>query len=265
MAIVGASDFTPHTSLTRLLFLFNSLIGMSVISVTLTYLMQVYSALQRRNVLAMNIHLLSGCTGDAAELLARLGPQGQFSGGYTNLSELGGEMTQAKEAHHFYPVLFYFRFSDSYHSVSRSTLVALDTVALIKSALDDQKYRWLKEAGAVAQLWEASMMLVTTRENTFLPHGAPDREAQPDQQTRERWQARYRAAVLRLQQAGIEITADGQAGAEAYISYRRQWDHHITNLAPSMAYSTEEIDVAMSGLASEERRTISGLRPQVAE
>ncbi len=50
-----------------------------------------------------------------------------------------------------------------------STLVASDTVGLIKSALDDQKYRWLKEAGAVAQLWEASMMLVTTLENTFLP------------------------------------------------------------------------------------------------
>ena len=56
MAIVGASDFTPHTSPARLLFLFNSLIGMSAMSLTLTYLMQVYTALQRRNVLAMNIH-----------------------------------------------------------------------------------------------------------------------------------------------------------------------------------------------------------------
>src|SRR5215212_5582535 len=79
MAIVGASDFTPHTSATRLLFLFNSLIGMSVMSLTLTYLMQVYTALQRRNVMAMNIHLLSARTGDAAELLARLGPQGHSS------------------------------------------------------------------------------------------------------------------------------------------------------------------------------------------
>jgi len=68
-------------------------------------------------------------------------------------------MTQAKEAHHFYPVLFYFRFSDPYHSVSHSTLVALDTVSLIKSALDDQKYSWLKEAGAVAQLWKPSIWL----------------------------------------------------------------------------------------------------------
>jgi hypothetical protein len=253
MAIVGASDFKPHTSAVRLLFLFNSLIGMSAISLTLTYLMQVYTALQRRNVLAMNIHLLSACTGDAAELLARLGAQGQFSGGYTNLSELAVEMTQAKEAHHFYPVLFYFRFSDSFHSVSRSALVAFDTISLIKSALDDQKYRGLKEAGGVAQLWEASMMLVTTLENNFLPHGAPDREAQPDQRTRERWRARYGAALLRLREAGIEVTAN-EAGAESYISCRMQWDRHITNLAPSMGYGMEEIDKAMSGLGSNAAR-----------
>jgi hypothetical protein len=249
MAIVGASDFTPHTSPTRLLFLLNSLIGMSVISLTLTYVMQVYTALQRRNVMAMNIHFLSACTGDAAELLARLGPQGQFSGGYTNVSELGVEMTQAKEAHHFYPVLFYFRFSDSYHSVSRSTLVALDMVSLIKSALDDEEYRWLKETGAIARLWEASMMLVTTLENTFLPNGAPHRDAQPDQQSRDRWRARYRAALIRLREAGIQITGDPITGAEAYISCRMQWDRHIANLAPSMAYSMGEIDAAVSGLS----------------
>lgn len=256
MAIVGASDFTPHTSPTRLLFLLNSLIGISVMSLTLTYVMQVYTALQRRNVMAMNIHFLSACSGDAAELLARLGSQGQFSAGYTNLSQLGVEMTQAKEAHHFYPVLFYFRFSDSYHSVSRSTLVALDTVSLINSALDDEKYRWLKETGAVAQLWAASMMLVTTLEDTFLPNGAPRQDAQPDRQTEDRWKARYDDALLRLRQAGVQTIDDARIGAEAYISCRMQWDHHIRNLAPSMAYSMEEIDSAMSGLGCRTPGTI---------
>jgi len=255
MAIVGASDFNPQTGPMRLLFLFNSLVGMSVMSLTLTYLMQVYTALQRRNVLAMNLHFLSASTGDAAELLARLGPQGEFSGGYSILAERGAEMTQAKEAHHFYPVLFYFRFSDSYHSVSRTALIAFDTVSLIKSALEEQKYRWLKESAAVAQVWDASMMLVTSLEETFLPNGAPDRETQPDQQTRERWRARYGEAVQRLRAAGIETTADGEAGAEAYITCRRQWDQHITNLAPSMAYRMEEIDVAMSGLEQKMSRS----------
>lgn len=242
MAIVGASDFTPHTSATRLLFLVNSLIGTTVISLTLTYLMQVYTALQRRNVLAMNIHLLSGCSGDAADLLARLGPRGEFNGGYTHLSNLGAEMTQAKEAHHFYPVLFYFRFDDPHHSVSRTALVALDTVSLISCALNDQEFGWLKESGAVAQLREATMMLVSALEETFLSTGAPDHERSLDEPTRDRWRARYRAALMRLKAAGIQTVDDEHSGAEAYLAMRKKWDRHIERLAPSMGYAMAEID-----------------------
>ena len=51
--------------------------------------------------------------------------------------------------------------------------------------------------------------------------------------------------LQRLRKAGIQITDDGQAGADAYISCRMQWDHHIASLAPSMAYSMEEIDAAI--------------------
>ena len=102
--------------------------------------------------------------------------------------------------------------------MSRSTLVALDTVSLIHSALDDQQYRWLQEAGAVAQLWEASVMVLTTLENTFVPDRAPDRDTEPDQQTRELWGARYRAALLRLRHAGIQVTTDGRCRGLHFFS-----------------------------------------------
>jgi hypothetical protein len=103
VAIVGASDFTPHSGAFRMLFLFNSLVGMSVLSLTLTYLMQVYARLQRWNALGLKVHLLAGETGEAVELIAGLGPAGQFNAGYTNLAELAVEMTHVKESHHFYP------------------------------------------------------------------------------------------------------------------------------------------------------------------
>jgi len=48
MSIVGASDYGPTTAAYKLLFLFNSLVGLSVTSLTLTYLMQVYTALRSR-------------------------------------------------------------------------------------------------------------------------------------------------------------------------------------------------------------------------
>ena len=172
MAIVGSSDFAPQTSWARILYLFNSLVGMSVVSLTLTYTMQVYAALQRRNALGLKLHLLTGETGDAAELVARLGPRGQFSAGYSDVAEFGSGMAETKEAHHFYPMLFYFRFRQPFYSVSRSALVALDAVTLIRSALDDQRHGWLKESAAVEQLWRASLVLVTTLEETFPLGGA---------------------------------------------------------------------------------------------
>ena len=78
MAIVGASDFKPVTDSYCVLYLVNSLVGMSATSPVLTYVMQVYSALRQRNALGLKLHLLTGESADAAEFLARLGPQGQF-------------------------------------------------------------------------------------------------------------------------------------------------------------------------------------------
>lgn len=246
MSIVGASDFTPHTSLSRMFYLFTSLIGMSVTSLTLTYLMQVYTALHRRNALGLKVHLFTAETGDAAEMLASLGPEGQFNGGYNNLSQLATDMAQIKESHHFYPVLFYFRFRDAYYSVSRFTLVSFDMLSLLKSTLDDKQYGWLKESGSVTQLWRASMLLVTSLENTFIPEGVPDQQDPPDAAMLDLWHLRYNAALRRLRQAGIQTIADEKEGFEVYVSLRRCWDLNIRLLAPSMAYSQEEIDPAGS-------------------
>jgi hypothetical protein len=259
ISLVGAGDFSPQTIGLRAFYLFTSLVGTAFISLTLTYLMQVYTALQRRNTYGLKIHLATAETDDAAELIAGLGPEGQFESGYANLSELAAEAAQVKEAHHFYPVLFFFRFNQPFYAVSQFSLVSLDTVALIKSALDDEQCGWLKKSMAVEQFWRASLMLVTTLEETYLPGGAPRTPDTPDDQTRDRWRRRYFAALRRLRQAGIKTIADEQAGAATYLSLRAQWDGQIKKLAPSLAFDMEEIDPAGSRPeSSDERRQRSG-------
>jgi hypothetical protein len=106
ISIVGAGNFEPKSPGFKLFYLFNSLVGMSVISLTLTYLMQIYSALRSRNSKALSLDIGTGRTGDAANFVAGLGPQGHFEAGYTTLTDMAESITSAKEAHHFYPVLF---------------------------------------------------------------------------------------------------------------------------------------------------------------
>jgi hypothetical protein len=241
-SIVSSGNFSPQTGPFRLFYIFASLTGTAIVSLTLTYLMQVYTALRNRNSTALHFHLASAETGDAAELVAGLGPQGKFDTGHSNLSELAVKMTEAKEGHHFYPVLFYFRFGEPYYAVSRFTLVALDSVSLIKSALDDGEHEWLKESAAVAHLWRASMLSLNNLTGNFVP--GDTNEKQPDEQTRERWRRRYRTALQRFRQAGIETISDETAGFDIYVALRAQWDERIASLAPLMAYDMEEIDPA---------------------
>lgn len=244
MSIVGASDYGPTTPGYKLLFLFNSLVGMSVTSLTLTYLMQVYSALRSRNTVGLMIQGQSGETGDAAELLARWGPQGRFDGGYNNLSTLAGELGAIKETHHFYPVLFYFRFDEPYYAASRMLLVALDAAALVRTALDPRELGWLRESAALAELEGASTLLLRTLTQNFPVHQGPSGDST---QSRERGRLRYERALQRLREAGIPTRADPEAGAREYVAVRASWEPGIEAVAPALGFRMEQVDRAGYG------------------
>lgn len=245
MSIVGASDYGATTSGYKLLFLFNSLIGMSVTSLTLTYLMQVYTALRSRNTLGLAVEGQSGETGDAAELIARWGPRGRFDGGYNNLSTLASQMGAIKETHHFYPVLFYFRFDEAYYVPPRFLLVLLDAAALIRTALDERELGWLQQTAALVDLEGGGKLLLKT-----LGEISPvRREAAIDDARSSQWRLRYQQALLRLREAGISTRADSDAGAQEYAVLRAKWQPAIEALASALAFRMDEVDTARSAFA----------------
>lgn len=242
LSFVGSGDFKPQSAVFQGLYMLNSLIGMSVISLVLTYLMQIYNALKSRNTLGLTIQTLSNDSGDAAELIAGLGPHGQFDSGFSNLSSLASNAVEVKESHHFYPLLFYFRFAEPYYSVSQTATVLFDSVSLLKSALSDEDYSWLKESATVAQCWRAAMLLVGMLEDVFLRAEPAQVRSRPDVGVRERWRTRYFAALERMRQAGIKTIADPDTGFETYVSLRERWDGHVARLSASMLYEADEID-----------------------
>jgi len=241
MSIVGASDYGPTTASYKLLFLFNSLVGMAVTSLTITYLMQLYSALRSRNTLGLTMHAQSAETGDAAELIARWGPRGRFDGGYNNLSTLAGEVAALKETHHFYPLLFYFRFADSFYAMSRVLLMALDAAALVRTALDPRELGWLQESAALTELELSSGLLLRTLNQNFPVHSGTSAD---NARSRERWRLRYEQALQRLSAAGIPTRADPDAGAREYVELRAGWEPDIEALAPALGFRIEEVDRA---------------------
>lgn len=244
LSFISVSDLEPTTTFYKLLYLFSSLIGLSVLSLTITYLLQLYNGVRERNTFGLKLHLLSAGTDDAAEIVAGLATHGHFDATYSTLAEMGAEATKVKESHHFYPILTFFRFRQPFYGWSAAILRCLDTVTLIKSALDDEEFGWVKESAAVTQIWRAGILSTKLLDEAERHHGDATHGEEPDEATRERWRRRYHAAVRRLRQAGVKTYADETVGAEIYASLRAEWDHRMQVLAPAMGYTMKELDPA---------------------
>ena len=242
MSIVGSSGFSPQTSTFRLIFMFNSLIGMSVISLTLTYLMQIYNALQQRNSVGLHLFLLSGMTGSSAEMLVRIAPLGRVDSGFNTLSDLASSLVQLKEMHHFYPVLLYFRFEEAYYSVSFVTSMVLDCASLIESGLDAKEYSWLQNSAALAELWSGSLLLLDMIQRLLGPANGSGPKRGTDESDVEQWRRHYFRSVGLFKDGGIRPAPDVEQGAGKYIELRATWALQISALAEFMMYPTENVD-----------------------
>jgi hypothetical protein len=235
MSIVSASDYSPHTAATRLLFMFNALAGASALSLTLSYLIQVYSALRERNTVALTVDMMTDCTGDAARALTRLGSDGKFQGGYSELANLASSVAALKEAHHFYPLLFYFRFREPRYSVSRICFVILDLTTLIRTGLDQEQFGWLSRSSAVTRLGQGGELLLHV-----LRLGLPTRQwSQPNHDEQiSRMTDHYAACCHELRASGLKTTTDR---LEKYVAERLQWERQIFCVAPVLGYTLEDV------------------------
>ncbi len=242
MTTAGAPDYAPQSSYFRLYLTFNSLIGISMLTLTLTYYLEIYNALQRRNTTALKLHSITANTADAAELIASLGAHDHFETGYTHLAEIAAEVSSMKESMHFYSALFYFRFREPYYDISRTALIILDTVTLIKSGLDDQKYAWLKESAAVEQMWRSTMSLLVMLADAFLDKSILDEIPEMTEEIRQRWHERYRLGLQRMRNAKVATIQDEAMGAVNYLELRSRWHRYIQRLAVHMSHDLAVVD-----------------------
>jgi hypothetical protein len=241
VSIVGSGRFEPYTDTFRLFYFLTALAGTAVTSLVLTYLMQVYTALLRRNTVALDVDTWSGQTGDAVELLTRLFPQGQTSVGYNVMVQWASAITSVKETHHFYPVLCYFRFTDAHYSMARTALISLEATALIRTALDARQFGWVRGSAALEQLeGSARLLLETLAEESHLPVERVERSTAAGQ-----WERRFSSALLRLRHAGVAVTDDVDAGVAEYVRLREGWEGPVVAVASLLGYTHEQIDVSM--------------------
>jgi hypothetical protein len=107
----------------------------------------------------------------------------------------------------------------------------------------------VKESSSVTLLWRSSLWLVSS-----LTRNPPERSEVPTAGDVVVWRRRHRAALARLRSAGIATAADEERSFERYADLRARWDGLVRGLAPTLAYSTQDVDVPIA-LAERSART----------
>jgi len=245
MTSVGNGDLRPLTPFYKVVSVMSSFLGLSIITLMLTYFVQVFTALQRRNTFALSLHDSTGGTGDAVDLLCGLGAAGDFDDARAHIAKLANELADLHESHHFYESLFYFTFREPHYAIARVAVIVMECGTLVRSALDEGEYAALKHSAAMTQFWASGVRLLDELARVFVPGGPPREKSQPpDPQSAERWRRRFRRASARLREAGIRTTPDEAAAAELYVKLRREWDPYIKPLAMYMGHDPADIDPA---------------------
>lgn len=262
MASVGPGPFAPDTGFYKLVFTLDGFSGISLVGLIITYLMQLYAALQARDELALKVELISGQTGDAARVVASLFPLGRFEAGYAQLAEMAAELSRVKEAHHLYPILFYFRFPQAFYELSRFTLVLLDAAALVRAALDDEAAGWVKRGSALEHLERGGLVLIDTLHRVYLREERTGPE-QPSRTDADAWRARFLRGCALLRAAGLPVRGDLARCAERYIQLRNRWNEPLMRLGGAIGHQPDEIDTALYAPDPPRRRAADPVAPRL--
>lgn len=238
---LGVGDLVPKTTTCRLLTILQSALGFATFTVTLTYLLSVLNALTQRNIFALSLHHRTGTKANAAELLLGWGMGGEFDNAKQDISNMARDLLQLLESHNSYPVLHYFRFLESHYSLAQMLLITMDTATLIKTALCYREYRSLIHSTAVTELQSGGLYTLKQLAKSFLPQGEISSYSCELQ-----WREWYYHVVRRLQFEGIETPKDIEAGADKYVSLRREWNNEVAAFAKHMEYRWSDIAQAES-------------------
>ena len=91
-------------------------------------------------------------------------------------------------------MLFFFRFPEVHYAVSYTAGMALDFASLMETAIDEKEFAWLQESGPVAELWEASLLLLGMVYRTF-GHDVNEKLPPPSESDVEKWRRRYHDVI----------------------------------------------------------------------
>jgi hypothetical protein len=238
---VGYGDITPRLLFVRFVALVEGASGFALISLAVTYLITVYSALERKRVIALSFYHQAEEGADVAGFISHHFVTGRFHGFEAVLRMAARDINELQESHAEHPVIHYFHPVAVHKSMPRVFFLVLETCAVINACLDPEEYPETCGHPELRTL-EASGQHVLGQLSSALNLG--DERLRPREDAAEvsrRLRRRYLQTLRQLTTAGIKTRRDRAEGWEIYRARREQWETKLHGFARYLGYDWDEV------------------------
>jgi hypothetical protein len=244
LTTVGYGDVVPREASLRFLALFEAASGLVVISLAITYMLTVYTALERKRAVALSLYHQAGEGADVAGLIAHHFVEGRFYGLRDALKTSTRDIQALLEAHVEHPVIHYFHPVEVYRSLPRILFLLLETCSVIRTCVGAEESADLRNFPEVRTL-EASSRHVLTQlvESLELERRMRPRKLLPGEgeEDERRWRRRFAQTRERLEESGIGTRADAERSWEEYRAQREEWESKLERLSLYLGFDWEEV------------------------
>lgn len=241
LTTVGYGDITPHSIGMRFVALVESASGFALISLAVTYLITVYSALERKRAVALSFYHQAEEGADVAGFIAHHFVDGRFYGLEAALRDAARDINGLLESHIEHPVIHYFHPVEVYKGLPRMLFLLLESCTVLRSCLDKEEYKEIYYHPEVRTL-EASALHVLRElvASLNLERRSWRRKETPFEESR-RWKRRFTATMRRLTDSNIRTRRDAEAGWEEYRARREEWESKLHRFASYLGYDWDEV------------------------
>ncbi|HEY9284918.1 MAG TPA: potassium channel family protein [Pyrinomonadaceae bacterium] len=241
LTTVGYGDIAPRSKLMRFVAVCESAAGLALVTLVITYLIAVYGALERKRAVALSFYHQAEEGANVAGFITHHFVAGRFYGLVEVLRDAARNLHGVFESHVEHPIIHFFHSVQVYKSMPRVLFLTLETCAVLRSCLDEEKYPETCSHPEVRTL-EASARHVLAQFVGSLKLKARRRaDGEGEFEESRRWRRRYEGTLRRLGAAGVAVRPDAAAGWEEYRANREEWEAPLKRFADHLGYDWDEV------------------------
>ena len=238
---IGYGDILPISGVTRVAAVIEGATGIAVISLSITYLLTVYGALERKRTVALKFYHQARQGADVSGFLVNHFSRGRFHSLTEFLRDATHDLQELLESHIEHPVIHYFHPVEVYKGLPRALFFILETVAILNAHVDEKEY---VEAGDHPDVLiagdNARYVLFELAASLKLEPNAT-KPFESEAETILRHQRCFNRALHYLQKSKIKTRADVQQAFNEYSADRVMWERQLFHFAEFLGYDWDEI------------------------